>query len=73
MCSGMVLPTNGDDIAQENEIGPSNNLKFGLAEMGATEIALGNRTTKVCEPLRQAIDPLDRRKGRRNRRLRVPG
>jgi hypothetical protein len=30
-CSGVVLPTNGDDIAQNNEIGPSNNTNFGLA------------------------------------------
>jgi hypothetical protein len=30
-CSGRVLPTNGDDIAQDNEIGPSNNRLFGLA------------------------------------------
>ena len=30
-CSGAALPTNSDDIAQENEIGPSSNLKFGLA------------------------------------------
>ncbi|MGE3778891.1 MAG: carboxypeptidase regulatory-like domain-containing protein [Pirellulaceae bacterium] len=27
--SGQVLPTNGDDIAQDNEIGPSNNTNFG--------------------------------------------
>jgi carboxypeptidase family protein len=30
-CSGRVLPTNGDGIAQDNEIGPSNNNRFGLA------------------------------------------
>jgi len=30
-CSGRVLPTNGDDIAQDNEIGPSNNRTFGAA------------------------------------------
>jgi outer membrane receptor protein involved in Fe transport len=30
-CSGLVLPTNGDDIAQDNEIGPSNNRRFGAA------------------------------------------
>jgi hypothetical protein len=30
-CSGRVLPTNGDNIAQDNEIGPSNNLLFGAA------------------------------------------
>ncbi len=30
-CSGAALPTNSDDIAQENEIGPSSNLKFVLA------------------------------------------
>ena len=30
-CSGRVLPTNRDDIAQDNEIGPSANLRFGLA------------------------------------------
>ena len=30
-CSGRVLPTNGDNIAQENEIGPSNNSLFGAA------------------------------------------
>lgn len=29
--SGRVLPTNGDDIAQDNEIGPSPNRRFGLA------------------------------------------
>jgi len=30
-CSGRVLPTNRDDIAQDNEIGPSLNRRFGLA------------------------------------------
>jgi hypothetical protein len=30
-CSGLALPTNGDDIAQDNEIGPSNNTLFGAA------------------------------------------
>ena len=30
-CSGLALPTNGDDIAQDNEIGPSNNKLFGTA------------------------------------------
>ena len=30
-CSGVVLPTNGDNIAQDNEIGPSNNRRFGAA------------------------------------------
>jgi hypothetical protein len=30
-CSGRVLSTNGDDIAQDTEIGPSNNVRFGLA------------------------------------------
>jgi len=30
-CSGRVLPTNGDNIAQDNEIGPSTNNQFGLA------------------------------------------
>jgi hypothetical protein len=30
-CSGRVLATNRDDIAQDNEIGPSNNSRFGLA------------------------------------------
>ena len=30
-CSGLALPTNGDDIAQDNEIGPSNNALFGTA------------------------------------------
>jgi hypothetical protein len=29
--SGQSLPTNGDDIAQDNEIGPSNNRNFGFA------------------------------------------
>jgi hypothetical protein len=29
-CSGVVLPTNLDGIAQANEIGPSNNARFGL-------------------------------------------
>ncbi len=28
--SGRVLPTSGDNIAQDNEIGPSNNKSFGL-------------------------------------------
>lgn len=28
-CSGVVLPTNGDGVAQNNEIGPSNNSRFG--------------------------------------------
>jgi hypothetical protein len=30
-CSGLALPTNGDNIAQDNEIGPSSNLNFGAA------------------------------------------
>ena len=30
-CSGLTLPTNGDNIAQDNEIGPSNNRTFGVA------------------------------------------
>ena len=30
--SGLNLPTNGDDIAQENEIGPTNNALFGVAQ-----------------------------------------
>jgi carboxypeptidase family protein len=30
-CSGRLLATNGDGIAQDNEIGPSNNNRFGLA------------------------------------------
>ena len=30
-CSGVALPTNGDNIAQDNEIGPSSNLSFGAA------------------------------------------
>ncbi len=30
-CSGRVLSTNRDNIAQDNEIGPSNNRLFGLA------------------------------------------
>jgi hypothetical protein len=29
--SGAILPTNGDDIAQDTEIGPSNNQNFGVA------------------------------------------
>jgi hypothetical protein len=29
--SGRSLPTNGDDIAQENEIGPTSNTRFGFA------------------------------------------
>jgi hypothetical protein len=29
-CSGGVLPTNGDDIAQDHEIGPSGTTNFGL-------------------------------------------
>src|SRR6185436_10057400 len=28
-CSGRILPTNGDDIAQENELGPTSNPNFG--------------------------------------------
>src|SRR5439155_16841096 len=28
-CSGRILPTNGDDIAQDNEIGPSSNPNWG--------------------------------------------
>jgi hypothetical protein len=28
-CSGVALPTNGDDIAQDHEIGPSGNASFG--------------------------------------------
>jgi hypothetical protein len=31
LCSGRVLPTNLDGIAQDNEIGPSNNPLFGTA------------------------------------------
>lgn len=30
-CSGLALPTNRDDIAQDNEIGPGANRRFGLA------------------------------------------
>jgi hypothetical protein len=30
-CSGLALPTNRDNIAQDNEIGPSNNRTFGAA------------------------------------------
>ena len=30
-CSNLALPTNKDGIAQNNEIGPSNNANFGLA------------------------------------------
>jgi hypothetical protein len=30
-CSSQVLPTNGDGIAQSNEIGPSSNANFGLS------------------------------------------
>ena len=30
-CSGIALPTNRDNIAQNNEIGPSNNKTFGIA------------------------------------------
>ena len=30
-CSGLALATNRDDIAQDNEIGPSNNKNFGAA------------------------------------------
>ena len=29
-CSGKVLPTNGDGIVEDNEIGPTNNKNFGL-------------------------------------------
>ena len=29
-CSGRVLPTNGDGIAEDNEIGPSNNRNLGV-------------------------------------------
>jgi hypothetical protein len=31
-CSTRVLPTNGDNIAQDNEIGPSNNQRFGAVQ-----------------------------------------
>jgi hypothetical protein len=30
-CSGRTLPTNGDGIAQDNEIGPTSNRSFGFA------------------------------------------
>ena len=30
-CSGRALPTNGDGIAQDNEIGPSGNRNFGVS------------------------------------------
>ena len=30
-CSARVLATNGDNIAQDNEVGPSNNSRFGAA------------------------------------------
>jgi hypothetical protein len=30
-CSGRVLPTNGNDIAENNEIGPTSNNSFGFA------------------------------------------
>ena len=30
-CSGRLLPTDGDNIAQDHEIGPSGNPRFGLA------------------------------------------
>jgi hypothetical protein len=32
-CSSLALPTNRDGIAQDNEIGPSNNRNFGLAPL----------------------------------------
>ena len=37
-CSGVALPTNGDGIAQNNEIGPSRHASFGLAVAIATSI-----------------------------------
>ena len=39
--SGLVLSTDGDDIAQENEIGPSNNPDFG---------AFGVRSNRSLDP-----------------------
>ncbi|HMF95520.1 MAG TPA: carboxypeptidase regulatory-like domain-containing protein [Vicinamibacterales bacterium] len=36
-CSGRVLPTNGDKIAQDNEIGPSNNRNLGVVPTRRTD------------------------------------
>jgi hypothetical protein len=55
ICSGQGLPTNGDNIAQNNEIGPSSNSRFGFAaprrapfgreRPQATRVADGTRAT----------------------------
>ena len=48
---GVALPTNGDDIAQENEIGPSGTTNFGLAgadrDMDPNLQRLGDREITV--------------------------
>ena len=50
-CSGVVLPTNGDDIAQEHEIGPSGTTNFGLTgtdrDMDPNLQRLGNREITI--------------------------
>ncbi len=50
-CSGVALPTNGDDIAQEHEIGPSGTTNFGLTgadrDMDPDLQRLGNREITV--------------------------
>jgi hypothetical protein len=39
-CSALALPTNRDGIAQDNEIGPSNNLRFGLTPARHADAAI---------------------------------
>jgi Carboxypeptidase regulatory-like domain len=50
-CSGVPLPTNGDDIAQEHEIGPSGTTNFGLTgadrDMDPGLQRLGNREITI--------------------------
>jgi hypothetical protein len=39
-CSGRALPTNGDGVAQDNEIGPSNNRNLGIVPTRRADPAL---------------------------------
>jgi hypothetical protein len=39
-CSGRILATNGDGIAQDNEIGPTNNRNFGILATRRPDAAL---------------------------------
>lgn len=44
-CSGVVLPTNGDGIPQDNEIGPTGNRNLGSPlDGGRTRICDGSTT-----------------------------